>query len=201
MRVRINIDFEVSPRVKRALKIALPALVVLGASVAYASVPNTFKDGDALSAQTMNDNFNSLDTRVAKLEALSTKQTQDGGISVNATFCGTSVATTAGDLSGLSVTGTAYTKAKNQCAQTCSSPTAHLCASDELSRSIQLGKKPTATGWYSAARFMFDNGYFDSECVGWTSNNTGDFGPIWSSTTQAPADAACNNLYPVVCCD
>jgi hypothetical protein len=69
MRVRINIDFEISPRVKRALKIGACAAIVLGASVAYAAVPNTFTDGDALSAQKMNDNFTSLDTRLTKLEA------------------------------------------------------------------------------------------------------------------------------------
>jgi hypothetical protein len=69
MRVRINFDFEISPRVKRVLKIGACAGIVLGASVAYATVPNTFMDGDVLSAQKMNDNFTSLDTRVTKLEA------------------------------------------------------------------------------------------------------------------------------------
>jgi hypothetical protein len=77
MRVRINVDYVVSPRVKRALKLVVPAFVLLVGGVALAGVPHTFNDGDLLSAQSMNDNFSNLDSRVAKLEALA--GTGDGG--------------------------------------------------------------------------------------------------------------------------
>jgi hypothetical protein len=70
MRVRFNVDFELSPRVKRVLRLGIPALVLLVGGVALAGVPHTFADGDPLSAQTMNDNFSSLDMRLSKLETL-----------------------------------------------------------------------------------------------------------------------------------
>jgi len=69
--MRVRIDFELSPRVKRALRLGVPIAIVLIGGVALAGVPHTFSDGDVLSAQTVNDNFSSLDSRLAKLEALS----------------------------------------------------------------------------------------------------------------------------------
>ena len=78
MRVSFHVDFELSPRVKRIIKIATPALVLLVGGVAIANVPHAFNDGDVLTAQSLNDNFTNLDTRVAALEALSGKG-GDGG--------------------------------------------------------------------------------------------------------------------------
>jgi hypothetical protein len=74
--MRVRIEFELSPRVKRALRIAAPIAVVLLGGVALAGVPHTFNNGDPLSAQAMNDNFANLDSRLAKVESLSV----DGGI-------------------------------------------------------------------------------------------------------------------------
>jgi hypothetical protein len=68
--MRIRIDYEMSPRAKRLLKFGLPALVLLLGGVALANVPHTLNTGDTLSAQAMNDNFTSLDSRLSTLEGL-----------------------------------------------------------------------------------------------------------------------------------
>jgi hypothetical protein len=199
MRVRINIDFEVSPRVKRALRIAVPALVILGASVAYAAVPNTFKDGDALSAQTMNDNFTALDQRLAKVEALTNKATSDGGYSLGATYCG-ATGNTMGDLSALPAAGAGYAKAKAQCQTTCNSPSAHLCTSEEITRSSELGMT-IPSGWYSTAVYMFSStGTYD--CFGFTAKANTTQGALWANGTPSYATVTtCDGTNPVLCCN
>ena len=196
--MRIHIDFVIPQRVKRILKIGAPLAVVLAASVVYANVPNTFKDGDLLSAQPMNDNFSSLDQRIAKLEAVSAAQTADGGYSLGATYCGASSNTTKGDLSGLTVTGTGYAKARTQCQVTCGATSAHMCTGDEVERSSQLGLKPSGAGWYSPGTGypLGSVGYFD--CHGWIDGTTAFGGGAWNSTPQY---ATCDTLFPVLCCN
>ncbi len=193
MRVNIHIDFEISPRVKRALKIIAPAAVVLAGGVVYAGVPNTFKDGDPLSAQTMNDNFTSLDTRLAKIEALSSKQTVDGGWSLGATYCGATGNTNAA-LTQLPGTQTSYAKARAACVTACSSPSAHMCSGAELVETSQLGAT-TSAGWYSSGSHEDTN----SECTGWTDGTSNTFqAPIW---TNEPNSDYCNTSHPVLCCN
>lgn len=193
MRVQIHIDFEVPPRVKRAMKIAAPVLVLLVGGVVYANVPNTFKDGDALSAQTMNDNFTALDTRLAKVEALQTKETLDGGWSLGATYCGATGNTNAG-LTQLPGSQTSYAKAHAACVTACSSPTAHMCIGEELVRSAQVGMT-TGNGWYSSAAHDATS----SECTGWTDGtSTGFQAPTW---TNEPNSDYCNTSHPVLCCN
>ncbi|HEX4515208.1 MAG TPA: hypothetical protein VH054_16795 [Polyangiaceae bacterium] len=199
--MRIRVDFEVSSRAKRALKIIAAAVVVLGASVALANVPNTFKDGDPLAAQTMNDNFTSLDQRLAKLEAFETKLTSDGGYSTAATYCG-ATASTPGDLSNLSNAGTGAVKAKAACVQACtSSPTAHMCTGMELERSSALGMT-TGTGYFAAGAYNTFAGD-DFECVGWTSTTHSGVtsGDIWNPGLGGPSVANCTTSLPVLCCD
>jgi hypothetical protein len=198
--MRIRIDFEISPRAKRALKIAAAGAVVLAGSVAIAGVPNTFKTGDPLSAQTMNDNFGSLDQRIAKLEAFENKLTSDGGYSTGATYCG-ATASTPGDLSNLTNTGTGYVKAKNACQQACSnSPTAHMCTGSELQRSLSIGVS-AAGGWFSSGSyntFIGDN----FECGGWTVTkwaNASTSGDFWYPGFPSAKD--CTTNLPVLCCD
>jgi hypothetical protein len=193
MRVQIHIDFEISPRVKRALKIGIPAAVILAGGVVYANVPNTFKDGDALSAQTMNDNFTALDTRLAKVEAQSAKEVADGGFSIGATYCG-ATGNTPANLSQLAGGGTSYVKARAACQTACSQPSAHMCSGEELVRSAQLGLT-TGNGWYSSGA----QNSINSECIGWTDGtSTSYYGPLW---TNQPNSDACNTSHPVLCCN
>jgi hypothetical protein len=203
--MRIHIDFEISPRAKRALKVTAAAVIVLGGSAALAGVPNTFKSGDSLSAQTMNDNFTSLDTRLAKLEAFETKLTSDGGYAAGATYCGASANQTMGDMSGLTVTGTSRTKARTQCQTTCGSPSAHMCTGLELDRGAELGLTSSVpSGWYASGAAGPATGGPDYECLGWSSALSTQSGPSWSGATGtygAPSFNSCNVLYPVLCCD
>ena len=69
--MKITIDTELSVRAKRImLALGIPAIVLGGGAVAYASVKHTFTMGDKLSAQFMNDNFVDLDARLAKVEGV-----------------------------------------------------------------------------------------------------------------------------------
>jgi hypothetical protein len=77
MKIKIMIvDFEIAPRVKRwAIRIGIPIAVVTGGgALAFASLPQ-FKDGDTLTAKSLNDEFlavskgqDAMDARVAALE-------------------------------------------------------------------------------------------------------------------------------------
>jgi hypothetical protein len=203
MRVHIDFDINSSPRVKRALIVGVPIAIVLASSIVYGGVPNTFKDGDVLSAQAMNDDFASLDTRIAKLEQLSSRMTRDGGYSVNAAFCGASTQTTAGDMSGLSVTGAGYAKAKTQCTQTCGSPSAHFCTADEIGRSNQLALT-VPSGWYDSDIYEVEGTKPNYECFGWTSKSGAALGAQWVNNQtygSAPTDVTCDQLAPILCCD
>ena len=195
MRVKIHIDFEVPQRVKRALKIGVPVAIVLaGGGIVYANVPNTFKDGDALSAQTMNDNFTSLDTRLAKLESLSAKETNDGGWSLGAVYCGATGNTNAG-LTQLTGSATSYAKARAACQTACSQPSAHMCTGAELTHSAQVGFTTPSGGWYTTGA----NNSTDSECVGWTDSTSANYqAPSW---TGEPNSDYCTSSHPVLCCN
>lgn len=200
MRIRINVDFEMSPRVKRALMLSAPLAIVLAGSIAYAGVPTVFKDGDTLSAQALNDDFAAVDQRLAKLEAFSSKATADGGFSAGAVYCG-ATGNTVADLSSLAANGSGYGKARAQCQTTCSSPSAHMCSGDELTRTSQLGTTSMPSGWYtSGAASAISGGTNNYECMGWTNGTASYYGSAWGST-DVPSFAPCNTSYPVLCCN
>jgi hypothetical protein len=71
MKLKIYVlDLEVPAHTKRrAIFVGIPLAVILGgAALVYAGVPNTFTTGDVLSAQLMNANFSALDSRLTTLE-------------------------------------------------------------------------------------------------------------------------------------
>jgi hypothetical protein len=206
MRIRFDIDFGLSKRA-RAVTLGVFAALVLASGVVLA-VPNVFKDGDTLSASATNQDFASVDsrlgaieTRITKAEALQSTRTADGGFSLGAVYCGASVVTTPGTLSGLAVDGGAsYPRARAQCQQTCASASAHMCISDELARSVQLGIA-TGSGWFSAGSYNHPYNVANSddfECSGWTAATGANYGDYWSGT---PSTANCTSLHPILCCD
>lgn len=65
--MRIVIEVEASPRVKRALRGLLVATAIAASGVAVAT-PQTFIKNEPLSAAKMNDNFQDLDGRLVALE-------------------------------------------------------------------------------------------------------------------------------------
>lgn len=69
MKFQVNIDIDVPRWVRNAALVLTPVAIVLATTaIVRASVPNVFNDGDTLSAQTMNDNFDALDARIKALE-------------------------------------------------------------------------------------------------------------------------------------
>jgi hypothetical protein len=65
----VVVDLELSSRAKRiAAAVAVPLLVLGGGAVAYANVPHTWKDGDVLKADELNENFTGLESDVANLK-------------------------------------------------------------------------------------------------------------------------------------
>ncbi|HYV46317.1 MAG TPA: collagen-like protein [Myxococcaceae bacterium] len=110
--------------------------------------------------------------------------TTDAGvarISTNAIFCGLTSPTNGlfpttfvagfGNVSG-------YRSAKVQCESACSSALAHMCATEEIIRSAQLGALPqtTAQYWIAAASYDVYQGNTGFDCFGWISASATDVG-------------------------
>jgi hypothetical protein len=71
MKLKVYVlDLEIPARTKRrALLVGIPLGILLGgAGIVYATVPNIFAAGDSLSSAKINQNFSSLDTRITTLE-------------------------------------------------------------------------------------------------------------------------------------
>jgi len=199
MKIKIvTVDFEIPRRTKRiALMVGVPALVIGGSAIAVASVPNTFKDGDVLSADKMNQNFADLDSRITKLE-------MSGGVitannkqySVNAVYCG-QTAPVGGSIGG-------YAAAKTLCEQACSgSPSAHVCNTIELARTAQLGVPITSEGRLASGLFTLypPNNYAINDCNGFKSGNATVYGAAWDSVEGVATVYTCNVSKPLLCCD
>jgi hypothetical protein len=69
----VVVDLELSSLQRRIVGAAIvPAMLLGGAVVAYASVPHSWADGDVLLAEDLNANFAALDARIAELEGQAT---------------------------------------------------------------------------------------------------------------------------------
>jgi hypothetical protein len=188
MKIKVDVQFPTPVWLKRAVLVALPVALVVASSVVLADVPNTFKDGDTLSAQKLNDNFDAVDKRLAAIESKANVVTKNGkSISTAATFCGTSAAPQTGDLGG-------YVAAKALCENiaACNSPTAHVCTGEELMRSTTLGISLPDDGRYASGEA------YANDCGGFNLGN-GVNGPVW--TKVGPHLLSCGTLLPVLCCD
>lgn len=164
-----------------------PAALIVAMGVVHADVPNSFKDGDTLSAQALNDNFVALDQRLVEVESKPPPINKNGkSISVGGSFCGTTAAPQNGNMGGY-----AGVKALCENVAACNSPTAHICTGDEVARSAALGLALPDVGRYAA----FDPYYGD--CSGFTTTS-GD-GAAWAK--PGPAWTTCGFPIPVLCCD
>ena len=129
--MRIHIDIDV--KLPRWAKVTLwsggvLALAVLPVAVAYASYPYVPQDGGVVSASGLQSDFDNFDTRLNSLEEAGAPIASGNVISVNgqklstaAVFKGVTTATTPGDMSGLTASGTGLVKAANACNATLSS--------------------------------------------------------------------------------
>jgi hypothetical protein len=184
---------------KRIVGFVLGSMVVCG--IVWATVPNTFNTGDALSASKVNDNFSALDTRVSALEAPAKVVVTHSGKkwSLGAVYCAATANTT-----GLITNG--YAGAKTQCETTCSSPSAHMCTSEEMVRTLQMAIPSVPTGWFSSGTFgeqvVSPGGYYINDCTAWTNNSgTNDGTAYQSSGSVGISLSSCSASQPILCCD
>ena len=69
MKILIDVDLKIPRWVRVGSLLVVTAGLVATATMVSADVPNTFKTGDLLTAQKLNDNFSSQDARLTVLEA------------------------------------------------------------------------------------------------------------------------------------
>lgn len=190
----------------KRLLIVGSVLIVLGtAAVSLATVPHSFGQNQVLTHTDLNDNFNSLDSRVTALESSGKAVT----VTVNGTsrsysraavYAGATPPQYYGDMrtstSGSGPTG--YVGAKTICENLVKTKTAHMCTADELIRSAQLGKT-IPNGWYATG--VQDAQNVAQDCRGWTSNDSvqGTKGALW--TGVFPSAQSCGVTASVLCCD
>jgi hypothetical protein len=117
-------------------------------------------------------------------------------------YCGATAAVTgAFSASGGAVTG--YRAAKVLCEQTCSSPTAHMCATIEATTSHTIGMT-MPEGWLNGSYEASDaNGppFRWIDCVGYQQALAQWVAPAWAPTELRIAGAQCSTSRPILCCD
>jgi len=129
-----------------------------------------------------------LEGRIAALEK---RTTLNGTYSVNATFCGATATSSAGDLGG-------YAGAKAACQAECGSTTAHMCIVDELVRSKATGIT-LVPGWYATGTVDL-SGSSVIDCRAFTDPTGNSLGAAYSTTFGFSYDY-CNAVHPTLCCD
>jgi hypothetical protein len=120
--------------------------------------------------------------------------------SVEGVYCGATAATT-GDFSATepntTVAASSYRAAAILCQAVSScSPNAHMCSSQEITRSRTLGTG-TADGWYSTGAVSSGTVPID-DCQNWTTNVSTDGGP--SVNSSLASYGTCNLSKPILCC-
>ena len=180
----------------------LVAFVIMCGGVAIATPKLDFKPGEALRAKDLNDSFKDVDSR---LQAQRVMTVGTVSYSVGATkYCGKTNPTD-GKITSAATSG--YVLAKSLCQNVTAgcntSPSAHMCSSEELVRSSQLGVAVDA-GWYSTgSTSAISNaaGKSASDCLGWSSSDEANAGAVWNPSPLQPTAALCNARFPVLCCD
>jgi hypothetical protein len=134
------------------------------------------------------------------VEAARTVVAVDGGLySVGATYCGSTAPQTGNLLAAVPGAANGYAAGKSLCQTACSSPSAHICSTDDLIRSMTLGAGvPILSGfgsYYTAAGSA-------SDCCGW--QNSACSGPVLNSglgSTPSFTSISCTDVAPILCCD
>jgi hypothetical protein len=184
------IDFETPRWVRKGLAYGVPLIVVLGVAAVVVAAPVQWSTSETLTATKMN---------------AITVITTDAGVSYSVgatTYCGTGPTSTVG---GISYNGTGYAGAKALCqaSTACGSdPSAHMCTSEEIIRSSQLGISVPA-GWYSTSIWGVAGSPLSAatnygDCNGWSVSDSGHFGSFWSPN---PDTRPCSDSEPILCCN
>jgi hypothetical protein len=202
MKIKVYVvDVDLSARQKKIIRAGVvtgAVIAALGLGLAIAA-PHQWSTNDPLKATDLNG-----------LNVVS--YASDAGTasySVGATkFCGATTTTFTGALGG-------YAGAKQQCQGTCSTPTAHMCLTDELIRSQALGVDlSTVSGWYAAGGYVLTSapaGFIQSDCggsgttaAGYTQTTSNDpsytlYGAVWEGNEFD--SEKCTTSHPIMCCD
>jgi microcystin-dependent protein len=67
--MKIHVELQIPPWVRNGALIVASVALLMAAFVVHADVPNSFKSGDALKAQQLNDNFIAIDNRLKSVES------------------------------------------------------------------------------------------------------------------------------------
>jgi hypothetical protein len=165
------------------------ALVAGGSAVAFAVVPS-FTNGTTLQAADLNKIVDAVNK----------------SITAQGLYCGVTAATN-GNISAGTVKG--YPAVKKQCELTCTSPSAHICTSQELLANAEKGWTPPADGhfWFATGTFGYfpSNGSYLWDCDGFQNAAHTQLGTTWyretASGANAPNDDYCDQMHPLLCCD
>jgi hypothetical protein len=123
---------------------------------------------------------------------------------VGGTFCGATAATEGAFSGPGALTGYASARAQCQGVATCSKTTAHMCTSEEIARTRQLGGAITTTttyGWYSSGLYIYWATDTAFDCEGWTSNAATYVGPVWYPASNYPTGLVCSTSEQILCCN
>jgi hypothetical protein len=184
LRVEISIS---RTTLRRAVMLGGALILFIGIGAALA-VPVTFSDGTVLSAAQLNSNFANLEQRMAAAEK---RLTDNGKYSIGANYCAATATSVTGNIGG-------YVAAKALCVTACgASPTAHMCVTEELLRSLQTGVT-VPNGWFSAGT-PTSSGSTQPDCEHWSSAESSNQGA--ASTVYGLLDSYCNTSQPILCCD
>ena len=195
----MNNKIEISAEIKAAVKQAMAAekrrqlrlkLILIGAVAIFSpviiyaasiAIPHRFSDGDTLSAAKLNENFDTLTTKVNSLD------------SKIGTYCGLTGST----YTGATVAG--YTGAKAKCETACGNASAHMCTGHELSISRQLNiALPAVALWYSPGVFSYDGAVNGFECTGWSTASGGEVTNVWDGSRFS--SGTCAGPRAIACC-
>lgn len=202
----IFIKVELSERERRFVRATLvvaTGLVLGGIGLASAAPIDTtwIKPGDPIPAASLKANLDGLQQQLNK-PTISKNGKQ---YSLGATYCGKTATSTNGQITN----GYAGAKVLCEAVAACgNSPSAHMCTTEEVNRSAQMGIT-VDSGWYSAtehstwfgcSNFQCASSQNVTDCDGWSVT----YGDYYAMAWQAggyPRQAACNTSRPVLCCD
>jgi hypothetical protein len=200
MKIKVYvIDFETPRWMRRVVAFVAPFVLVAGAVTVVVAAPQQWKTNDPLTAADLNKLSVFVGPTGARYSVGATK------------FCGVSTSPSTGAFTFTSAAGPlkGYLAAKASCeasAQCGTSSTAHMCSSEELTRSSQAGVV-VASGWYTPGVGSYVNQggveFVLQDCLGWSSLDPAKLGSIWSTSGPqgTPTWDRCSVSYPILCCD
>jgi hypothetical protein len=148
--------------------------------------------GQKLSASDIDGYLNDLNARLTKSVQVTNG---NSSYSLGAVYCG-KTGTNPNPIGG------GYTAVKGLCQTACGgAATAHVCTSDEMVRSAQLGVT-LAQGWFAAGiggRDGSPGSPYITDCHGFT--DTTSSGVTWNPSYNGPDFSPCTITLPILCCN